>query len=381
MKIHLCLVSDQPIPNLLPVVNMATRPDKVVLAVTADMQRKRKDKYLKKVLGNYVKDIEELQIEDPYDIQKCCKIFVEWLLKQIKANPGAEICLNTTGGTKPMSLGAVSAFWSDTDVDRKVFYVDRNRLIYFNNEIEVVNLENKLTLSDIIGLHGGTINYEEPEVKWEKFSDTMFSEPRKWAVALSTLNRYATGAANDPEGVYEVDLEKVPKNWNKMIDLLCENGIIVNDESCQFIQFSSEEARRFANGGWIEQKVFSIAQSLQEDISDIKMNVMVSRGNNINELDIAGVYKNSLLIIECKTQRFSTDDQDKDPINQAIYKLNYLKDPANGLGGLKTIAILVSFLPVPPHAKERARKNGMILFDQKDIPNLKHRLQEELSKK
>lgn len=381
MKIHLCLVSDQPIPNLLPVVNVETRPDKVVLAVSADMKKKRKDRYLREVLKKYVNDIEELQIEDPYDIQKCCKIFVEWLLRQMDEHPGAEICLNTTGGTKPMSLSAVSAFWSDTDVDRKVFYVDRNRLIYFNNEIKIVNLENKLTLSDIIELHGGMINYEEPEIKWEKFSDTMFLEPRKWAASLSTLNRYAAVAANDPEGVYEVDLKDVPQNWSEMIDLLCENGVIVDDKSHQSIQFSSEEARRFANGGWIEQKVFTIAQSLQADISDIKMNVMVSRGNNTNELDIAGVYKNSLLIIECKTQRFRTDDQDKDPINQAIYKLNYLKDPANGLGGLKTIAVLVSFLPVPPHAKERARKNGMILFDQKDIPNLKHRLQEELSKK
>ena len=113
MKIHLCLVSDQPIPNLLLIVNAVTRPDKVVLAVTTDMQKKHKDKYLKDVLKKYVKDIEELQIEDPYDIQKCCKVFVEWLLQQMAANPGAEICLNTTGGTKPMSLGAVSALSAD----------------------------------------------------------------------------------------------------------------------------------------------------------------------------------------------------------------------------------------------------------------------------
>ena len=51
-----------------------------------------------------------------------------------------------------------------------------------------------------------------------------------------------------------------------------------------------------------------------------------------------------------------------------------------GLGGLKTIAILVSFLPVPSRAKERAKKAGMILFDQNDIPNLKNRLRQELDR-
>ena len=38
MRIHVCLVSAQPIPNLIPLRMEELRPDKVILLVSSDMK-------------------------------------------------------------------------------------------------------------------------------------------------------------------------------------------------------------------------------------------------------------------------------------------------------------------------------------------------------
>ena len=385
MKIHLCLVSDQPIPNLLPVVNAATRPDKVVLAVSADMKKKHKDRYLREVLKKYVNDIDELQIEDPYDIQQCREIFENWLLKQMDENPEAEIYLNSTGGTKPMSLSAVSVFWSGEDGNNHLrsFYVDGNRIIYLNNsghrEMETVPLVSKLKLSDILNANGYGVTIEKSiyDEGWKQFADECFDK-LDWAKKLlPTLNYYAMHADEqyhdlnfEPE-----DIQRRPNNWDEMQDLLYHTGIITNSERTH-LHFFDRKSREFANGKWFEHKVFEIVKGMP-DITYPEMNVTIRfEKNPPNEWDVAGIYKNTLFIIECKTQNYKDSEESKRDLDTAIYKLKALKDS----GGLKTKAFLVSLFEIPQNSRERAKQHGIETIDGNDIRNLPQLLQGKLSR-
>lgn len=101
--IHVCLVSDQPIPNLTTILQF--RLDTVLLLYTDDFKAK-KDR-LKAVLKNHQIKTEERVIL-PYDLQNVIQVCDGVLADYADA----ELSLNITGGTKISTLGAFQVFYS-----------------------------------------------------------------------------------------------------------------------------------------------------------------------------------------------------------------------------------------------------------------------------
>lgn len=85
----LCLVGEQPIPNLLPV--LALKPDRVLLAYTDTTERVAKN--LEKIIQDAV-----LHHVDPYNLFQA-RLDLEAVCKP-------DTMINLTGGTKPMALAA-----------------------------------------------------------------------------------------------------------------------------------------------------------------------------------------------------------------------------------------------------------------------------------
>ena len=71
---HLCLVSDQPVPNLLPVLQPETRPDKVVLAVSERMREKAE--WLAGEIKKRQIAVEHLPLVDAYQLTKLQETFL-----------------------------------------------------------------------------------------------------------------------------------------------------------------------------------------------------------------------------------------------------------------------------------------------------------------
>ena len=90
---HLCLVSNQATPNLIPVMDANTAPRRVVLALSADM--KQRGAWLSAVMRRHGITVEVLEIPDAYDFNSCWEVFSDWLTTQDK-----DVALNATGGTK-----------------------------------------------------------------------------------------------------------------------------------------------------------------------------------------------------------------------------------------------------------------------------------------
>ena len=114
---HLCLVSAQATPNLLPLLDEAWRPHRVVLACSAQM--KDAAIALRAVIqtkgGGMTVDL--LDLPNAYDYAALSDAFLNYLAE----HADEDIALNVTGGTKPMAVAAQEVFRS---AGKPVFYVN-----------------------------------------------------------------------------------------------------------------------------------------------------------------------------------------------------------------------------------------------------------------
>ena len=119
MKIHVAIVSDQTLPNLIPILMM--RPDKVYLACSHTMKSRGLDRQIGRLLEQEAIGV-ETKSGAPNAGLKSIHDYARSLAAQIQqAHPTAEIILNATGGTKLMSLGFVEVF---REIAREIIYTD-----------------------------------------------------------------------------------------------------------------------------------------------------------------------------------------------------------------------------------------------------------------
>jgi hypothetical protein len=98
---HLCLVSAQATPNLTPVLDPALGPQRVILLVSPEMERRAE--WLEAVLRRYSVCAARWLIRDPWDLEHVQTRVLELLEGERGSGEAQGIALNATGGTKPMS--------------------------------------------------------------------------------------------------------------------------------------------------------------------------------------------------------------------------------------------------------------------------------------
>jgi hypothetical protein len=173
--------------------------------------------------------------------------------------------------------------------------------------------------------------------------------------------------------------------WRDAFDALKSSGIVEklrffkdsNGTSCMDFCFKGEEQAAYLGGGYLEEYVFlamsgtalpvphfdqGVGIGLQGESSDASGNV-----SELNELDAVAVWRNRLLIVECKAgvNLFGAESQ------SIINKLDQLKD---NVGGTMGNGWLVTQRRLNPKEHEsvltRARQNRIRVLDGQD--KLKH---------
>ena len=145
---HVCLVSAQATPNLLPLLDERWRPLKVVLA-TSEAMRSQSDALAALLRTKGVK-VEALQLRDAYDYSALCDDFLGFLA----ASADTSMALNVTGGTKLMAVAAQEVFRAD---QRAAFYVNiENDEIVFLGGGHSTPLQAKLKITESLRAHGYT---------------------------------------------------------------------------------------------------------------------------------------------------------------------------------------------------------------------------------
>lgn len=99
----ICLIGEQPIPNLLPILYL--KPQQAVLVHTNNEKSKKTAQRLQNLCVQKGIAAELLNVGDAYRLES----LYDQLREKISGEPQTEWCFNLTGGTKLMPLAAVQA--------------------------------------------------------------------------------------------------------------------------------------------------------------------------------------------------------------------------------------------------------------------------------
>lgn len=386
---HVCLISDQAAPNLLPILDTQFRPKKAIFIVSAPM--KEKAKYLEDVFNKKgVKVVDSLSLDDEYDFEKMENQLIDLVSKYEDEN----IALNVTGGTKLMAISAQQVF---SMVNKPIFYLntDKNRILFIsksedNKAIPVQELNAKNELDIYLSSYGFKLIKKHTEVNedLEHISEGFIKYYDDCKNALPLLNKYASLSEKDG---FKVVIEKAERNINSFADLLfdlSDNNVIQYNQENHSVNFKNKKNKEFLNGIWLEEYTYKTIKEINT-IDDIAFSVDVgnhkyqlnkseysdqNKGNK-NEFDIAFIAKNKLHIIECKTQLMNKQAGAK--AEDILYKLETLKD----YGGFMTKKCLVTYFEVPDAVQNRAKELKIEIIQGKDLQRLKTKIQEWIAKK
>ncbi|MDR3631423.1 MAG: DUF1887 family CARF protein [Desulfocapsaceae bacterium] len=370
---HVCLISDQPIPNLIPL--LIEQPKKAIFLVSPEMTDQAER--LTRVLRPRGVSVDFRKISSAYDFKA-----VEQACKDIMQSEGTpdRLVLNVTGGTKIAALAAFQYLYFNNH-NQRIIYLDTH-----NNQLLQLAPENTATPID-----GNLIKVRDYLIAYGMNPDPM--DESRGAESRSGLSELAQlliqgesllsklNAAIDRQSI-----GKKPSYLNLTLNELGEKaedlaacfekcGVATRTQSGDF-NIPSKEKIFFCQGGWLEEYVFRAVKSQVLKGLDLALNVKVQwdgkgRRPTENEFDVLFTHSNRLHLISCKAsnpERITTTG------TRAIEALNELETLSDRVGGLFGRAMLVSARRLSDFDRERGKKMKIEIVDGQDVLHLKERI-------
>lgn len=360
--VHVCLVSDQAVPNFLPVLDKDFRPQEVVLLVTEQMQARAAAlaDVMRKSCGVKVR---QLAVADAYDIARVGEQVFALLCDMDKD----QVALNVTGGTKLMAIAAFAMF-KEAGYPSFYFTADSNEVLLLDNNERLLLQPPKIKIEDYLMLYGyparNKLQKQLVYPEWLPFAEELVRAHGSLGPELGRLN-FEISQTDKRALKCKVPAGAVAHNMQYLLDLLAKNGLAQQQGDC--LMFVDEEAKKYVAGGWFEDYVFQTAKSLP-GVQDVALNVQIENAKEQvfqhNELDVLLLADNVLHVLECKTANFAKHE---DKAEEALYKLESLKK----LGGLRTKAMLLSYRELTGKIRNRAMGAQIGVIEQKDLSGMK----------
>jgi len=370
--IHVCLVSDQPIPNLTTVIQF--RPDKVVLLSTKD--KAAQAERLEGVMRKYCGRVESREIL-PYEISDVMAVS-ESLMDE---HDESEVTLNITGGTKIAAMGAFQSFFTR---GKAIYYVNTrdNEIIRIYPEADSIPIDVSIPIEDYLSAYGfRTEQYVKDDgyvYRRKGVTNFLAVLAREHEKLIGSINYLVNKAIPDPDKAsYPIDVEFPRKSRIKELCEKLNSCGVAEQVGKTTIRISSQDAARYLQGIWFEEYVYMIAKSLPVD--EVRMGVagqwaVPGRKPLTNEFDVMIAKKNRLFYISCKT---SDPDRKKGDSLESVskeylYELDSLGDMAVGIFGKR---MLVSARTIRnEYVRKRARVLNIDLVDGRNVLTLKDKL-------
>ncbi len=343
------------------------KPDTVIL-----LHRKNHDiEGIKSVLhGRGIKCQSEMVSFDPQQIRNILKhIFNE--------NKDNTLVFNASSGYRMMVLVTLEHFTSQS---MNAFVVDKftNTLHWLHpSQSDSLILDSQLKTAEYLKLFSSQV--------LNKGKTTAETQARQeltaWLVdnidifgsSLAAMNHIAMRA--DVTLQYHMDKHHSrKKHLQQILSRFADVGIL--NIKHHNVVFKDEESRFYANGGWLENHVYSCLYQMRNSrscISDLSkgMEIVRAQGTVKNEIDVVAMANNKLHLIECKTRKFTNKNHANTPGADAIYRLDTLKE---SMGGNSGKAMLVSYQKLSRYTEQRAKDLGIYCCSYKQLKQLKEHL-------
>jgi hypothetical protein len=379
-SVHVCLVSDQTIPNILGIIHQ--KPDELLLLTTREMENKNKSAAILACLKGMGLDYGACQhkieiIED--SITDCQRKLASW----ISGREDDDFMVNLTCGTKIMSIAAFEQF---KDYGSRMFYIPfgRNEMVHIfpkRSSNLIVPLQQRLMVTDYLAAYGLTVINRNKLPEMERDSVAR-REIASWIVAeypnLKNLLCCLGGALRTHRD------DRKPFLLNSVfsgatgaeIELLHKMGFQVSGDTLEKELQKSEI--QFLTGGWLEEFCFNEVTSLRGggiDDGVIGIAIKNQKGTS-NEFDVMFTRDNALYTVECKSL-----DQHDDKKTDALYKVAALQKEF----GLRVGSYFVSTSPyilrdgaLKPAIAARAEQFNTIIIPPDEVSCFAQRLRQSL---
>ena len=378
-RVHVCLLFDTATANVTPALDPEFRPEEVILV--HGLQQKDRGDCLESILRESGIRVTRWPLENIFDSGHVR----DRILELLSDREAEDIALNTSGGTRPMVIGAYEVF---RELGRPAFFVhpetDLVRWIH-RADLPGFNCADRIKLPAFLRMHGATqlqaASAEGIPQNLRELTEDMIQTIEVLGPALSALNWLAQQSYNT-ELLSPVldDRQRTWKELQMLLDRFASEGLL---HLRQYrVQFRDEPALFYTNGGWLEQHVFGLLFGLRKEFpafQDLARGIEFTRrsgGKPVkNELDVAFLANNRCYIIECKTKRFTIRGSDRfepdSPGAEALYKLDTLKYL---VGESRTRAMLVSYRSLSRWDLERARDLGIATCAGRQLRSLENQL-------
>ena len=385
-EVHICLLSDQLLPNLIPI--LMERPDRVYLVATREMAERSRDTRMRRLLRRENIDTRIRRSAPSTGIDEIRR-FAEKLVQQIiKEEAGKMLALNATGGTKLLSMGFVDVFRKHLEgYPLRVIYTDTHHQVIETlvpRGLAVTPMEGVLKAKSYLAAQGmELVSAISDAPAWKSaVSDSDRSELTRYLAEeckdlgsfLGMLNglvhgtRQQSGALTPGGGTLinpEQQLNRRPWGRGREALTLAANAGLIQWDGAATVRFNTVDAARYLGGHWLEEYTWLVANAadLQDVCSSATVRWELQSGPTAptNEFDLLAVHGNRLLLVECKTGRQGTGEQ-------AV--ATRLESLARNAGGLFGSSLLVSAREFPTTMKIRCRSLGIMLLEQSAIKTL-----------
>ena len=379
--VHVCLVSDQTIPNILSIHHF--KPDTVLFITTKDMEKKKKTQAIidtLKTLG-HCDDQEYQQIEVLEDSILDCHLKIETILQKMDVD---ELTINLTGGTKIMSIAAYELF---KDYGSKMIYIpiSKNEFITpFPKKAHTRPETLSLRLSVIQYLTAYGLNTTTKPEKLERYKSEALKRRHlsEWIgmnyERVKSLLVWLGGNLREYRDKTEYTFQGDFKNPAvEEIDLIGQLGLMRSGDGLSKRMTRSEI--RYITGGWLEEFCFcKLHRYLGNGIDNIQLGLTLknTKEGTENEFDVMFTKDNALYLVECKTL-----DQHNLDYKDVLYKIGALQNDF----GLRVKSFWVTTSPLilkhdelKPAVRARAEQFKTTIVPPQDVINFDKIVAKEL---
>ncbi|WP_245231733.1 MULTISPECIES: DUF1887 family CARF protein [unclassified Neisseria] len=239
-----CLVSDQAVPNFVPVLDKDFRPQEVVLLVTEQMKEKAAAlaEVMRKRCGVKVR---QLEVADAYNMAQVGKEIFNLLRDMDKE----QVALNVTGGTKLMAIAAFAMF-KEAGYPSFYFTANSNEVLLLDNNENLSLKPPKIKIEDYLTLHGYPARHKLQKQlthrEWLPFAEELVRAKHRLESELGQLN-YKISKADRRALKCKVPAGVVAHNMQYLLELLEKYGLAARQQGGCLV-FADEEAKQLCGG-------------------------------------------------------------------------------------------------------------------------------------